>query len=157
MDIVQDNSMEEPLKGYKELMVPVTKTRLTWCKDMTFVGSTQRGYEIEFDAHAQEGCQPTEALLLSLAGCMGVDIVMILEKMRVSITRFRMDLTGERNQIPPQYFKNIDMVLHIEGKNLDSKKVDRAISLSRDKYCSVYNSLRSDTVVNVHYELGQSD
>jgi putative redox protein len=81
-----------------------------------FVGTTQQGYEIEFDAHAQLGCKPTEALLLSLAGCMGIDIVMILQKMRVSLTGLRMDLVGERNQVPPQYFKGIEMVLHIAGK-----------------------------------------
>jgi putative redox protein len=152
-----EHPIEESLKGYKEKIVPITKSSLTWRKDLTFVGSTPQGYEIDFDAHAQEGCKPTETLLLSLAGCMGIDLVMILQKMRVSLTGFRMDLAGERNQTPPQYFKTIEIILHIEGKNLDSQKVDRAISLSKDKYCSVYNSLRSDMVVNVRYELEEKD
>jgi hypothetical protein len=65
--------LEESLTGYKEKIVPITKTKLTWDKDLIFVGTTERGYEIEFDAHAQWGCKPTEALLLRLAGCMGID------------------------------------------------------------------------------------
>jgi putative redox protein len=157
MTIAENNSIEESMKGYKEKIVPITKSTLKWRKDLTFVGTTQQGYEIEFDAHAQEGCKPMEALLLSLAGCMAIDIVMILQKMRGSVTEFRMDLVGERNQTPPQYFKTIEMVLHITGKNLDSTKVDRAISLSHDKYCSVYNSLRNDMDVNVRYVLEESN
>ncbi len=157
MTIAENNSLEESLQGYKEKIIPLTKSTLTWRKDLTFVGTTPQGYEIEFDANAQEGCKPTEALLLSLAGCMGIDIVMILQKMRVAVRGFSMDLTGERNQAPPQYFKAIDMVLHIAGKNLDSKKVDRAVSLSHDKYCSVYNSLRKDMDVNVRYVLEERD
>jgi len=157
MTAAENNSMEESLKDYKQKNIPITKTTLTWRKDLTFVGMTQQGYEIEFDAHAQEGCKPTEALLLSLAGCMSIDVVMILQKMRVLITGLKVDITGERNQTPPQYFKSIEMVLQITGKGIDSQKVDRAISLSHDKYCSVYNSLRKDMEVKVRYVLEEKD
>ena len=153
MTHADNHSLDESLKDYKRISVPITKTRLIWLKDLMFIGSTQKGYEIEFDAHAEEGCQPTEALLLSLAGCLGIDIMMILQKMRVLITGFKMEIEGERNSTPPQYYKTVEMILHINGKNLDSQKVDRAVSLSKNKYCSVFNSLRSDMVVNVRYEL----
>jgi putative redox protein len=157
MTEAENETIEQCLKGYKEIIVPVTKANLTWRKDLTFIGATPQGYEIEFDAQAQEGCKPMEALLLSLAGCMGIDMVMILQKMRVAVTAFRMELSGERNQTPPQYFKAIEMVLHITGKNLDSEKVDRAVSLSHGKYCSVFNSLRNDIAVNVRYLLEEKD
>jgi putative redox protein len=84
---------------------------------------------------------------------MGIDIVMILKKMRVPPTSFRMELVGERNPTPPQYFKAIEIVMHIGGKDLDPEKVDRAIALSQATYCSVYNSLRKDMEVKVRYEL----
>jgi putative redox protein len=142
---------EESLAGYKGKINPITKTFLKWDKELIFVGSTEPGYEIEFDGNAQWGCKPTEALLLSLAGCMGIDIVMILKKMRVQLASFRMELVGERNPTPPQYFKAIEIVMHIGGKDLDPAKVDRAISLSRATYCSVYNSLRKDMEVKVRY------
>jgi putative redox protein len=157
MPIEEKDNLEESLTGYKEKVVPITKTTLTWNKDLIFVGTTQQGYEIEFDAHAQWGCKPTEALLLSLAACMGIDIVMILEKMRGQLANFKIELTGERNPTPPQYFKAIEMVLHISGKNLDASKVDRAISLSHDKYCSVFNSLRKDLEMKVRYVLQEKE
>ncbi len=148
---------EESLAGYKEKINPVTKATLRWDRDLIFAGSTDAGYDIEFDANAQWGCKPTEALLLSLAGCMGIDIVMILKKMRVQLASFKMDLVGERNPSPPQYYKAIEIVLHLGGKNLDPSKVDRAISLSKTTYCSVYNSLRRDLELTVRYELEEME
>ena len=58
---------------------------------------------------------------------------------------------------PPQYFKAIEIVLHIGGKNLNDQKVDRAVSLSHDKYCSVYNSLRKDLEMKVRYVLEENE
>jgi putative redox protein len=153
----KDNDFkEESLKGYKEKTAPAAKTVLTWNRDLVFLGSTQRGYEIEFDALAEEGCMPMEALLLSLAGCMAIDVVTILQKMRLSLTAFRAEIVGERNPTPPQYYTAIEIVLHIAGKNIDAQKVDRAVSLSRNTYCSVYNSLRKDTDLKVRYVLNET-
>ncbi|HTZ41189.1 MAG TPA: OsmC family protein [Syntrophales bacterium] len=148
---------ENDLVGYKEKINPITKATLRWEKDLIFIGSTEPGYDIEFDANAQWGCKPTEALLLSLAGCMGIDIVMILQKMRVRLASFRMDLVGERNPTPPQYYRAIEMALYLGGKNLDPSKVERAISLSKATYCSVYNSLRSDVELKVRYLLEEKE
>jgi putative redox protein len=147
----------ESLAGYKEKIDPMTKATLRWDKELIFMGSTGAGYDIEFDANAQWGCKPTEALLLSLAACMGIDIVMILKKMRVRLASFKMELMGVRNPAPPQYYKSIEIVLHLGGKNLDAPKVDRAISLSKTTYCSVYNSLRRDMELKVRYELEEKD
>jgi putative redox protein len=147
----------ESLAGYKEKINPITKATLRWDRDLIFIGSTEPGYEIEFDANAQWGCKPTEALLLSLAGCMGIDIVMILQKMRVQLTSFKMDLVGERNPTPPQYYRAIELALHLGGTNLDPSKVERAISLSKSTYCSVYNSLRKDLELKVRYELEEME
>lgn len=145
--------LEESLKGYKEKINPLVKGTLTWDKDLIFIGRTQEGYEIEFDAYVQWGCKPTDSLLLSLAGCMGIDTVMFLQKMKVELASFKIDIVGERNPTPPQYFRTVEIVLNIAGKNLDANKVERAVSLSQGKYCSVYNSLRKDMDVKVKYVL----
>ncbi len=145
--------LEESLTGYKQKINHVSKATLSWDKDLIFVGRTQEGYEIEFDAHVQWGCKPTDALLLSLAGCMGIDVVMFLQKMKMQLESFKVDMIGERNPAPPQYFKAVDIVLHLKGRNLNPKKVARAVSLSHEKYCSVYNSLRKDMNVNVSYKI----
>lgn len=152
-----NENLEESLKDYKGKINPVVKGTLSWDRDLIFVGRTNEGYEIEFDAHVQWGCKPTDALLLSLAGCMGIDVVMFLQKMRVEIANFKIDIVGERNPTPPQYFTAVEMILNIAGKNLDPKKVERAVSLSHEKYCSVYNSLRKDMDVKVKYVLKESE
>jgi len=153
MTDMEKDQLEASLSGYKEKIATVAKTTLTWNRDLIFTGTTPQGYDIEFDANAQWGCKPTEALLLSLAGCMGIDVVMFLTKMRVQLAGFRVEIEGERNPTPPQYFKAIEMILHIAGKNLDPGKVERAIALSQEKYCSVFNSLRKDMVLSVRYIL----
>lgn len=149
----EPEQLSTSLGSYKAKINPVNKATLEWDKELIFVGRTQQGYEIEFDANVQWGCKPTDALLLSLAGCMGIDVVMFLQKMRVTIASFRIVITGERNPDPPQFYKKIDMVLQIGGLGLDPKKVERAVSLSHEKYCSVYNSLRPDMEVNVTWTL----
>jgi len=141
------------LGGYKEKVKTATKGFLFWEKDLIFKGMTQTGYEIEFDAKVEWGCMPTESLLLSLAGCMGIDVVSFLTKMKAEIHKFKIDIDGERNPTPPQYYKAIKMTLHITGKGIKEKQVERAVSLSQEKYCSVYHSLRPDLVVTVGYEL----
>lgn len=145
--------LETSLKGYKEKINTTTKVTLTWDKELIFTGRTQQGYEIDFDAHVQWGCKPTDALLLSLSGCMAIDLVTFLQKMKSEINTFRIELSGERNPTPPQYFKSIEITLYITGSNLEPRNIERAVSLSQKKYCSVYNSLRSDLKVDVKYVL----
>jgi len=147
-------SLDESLQGYKEKIMPVNKGMLTWDKDLIFLGRTQRGYEIDFDAQAQWGCIPTESLLMSVAGCLAIDCVSFLQKMKAMISKFKIDITGERNPTPPQYYTSIEMVIHISGENITPKKMDRVISLSQEKYCSVYHSLRKDITIKVSYIIG---
>jgi putative redox protein len=143
--------LEDELGGYKEKISTVNKGSVTWDRELIFKGRTQRGEEIDFDAHVQWGCTPTESLLLSVAGCMAIDCVSFLQKMKAVISTFKVDITGERNPKPPQYYKKIEMVLHISGENITPKKMERVISLSQEKYCSVYHSLRKDLEVLVSY------
>jgi putative redox protein len=143
--------LNESLDAYKSKISQVNKATLTWDKDLIFVGRTNRGYEVEYDAQQQWGCSPTETLLLSVAGCMGIDMVSFLKKMKVEIKSYKMDIVGERNPTPPQYYTAIEMIIAVTGSGLTAKKVERAISLSQEKYCSVYHSLRKDMKVKVDY------
>lgn len=145
------------LQGYKAKVDTTTRATLTWSRELIFAGRTPQGYELDFDAESQWGCKPTESLLLSLGGCMAIDVVSILRKMRLEITACRIELTGERNPVPPQYFRSVEMVFHLTGKNLDPRRIDRAIALSRQTYCSVYNSLRPDLELQVRYLLAEED
>lgn len=144
-------SLEGSLQGYKEKIPPVNKGSLTWERELIFHGRTQRGEEVDYDAQFQWGCSPTETLLMSVAGCLGIDVVSFLQKMRAVVTKFRIDYSGERNLTPPQYYKSMELIIHISGENITPRKLDRAISLSQEKYCSVYHSLRKDIDVKVSY------
>jgi putative redox protein len=153
----EKDDVKEELQGYKAKITPSTKATLTWSRDLVFVGTTPQGYDLDFDADAQWGCKPMEALLMSLGGCMAIDIVSILKKMRMDISRLRIDITGERNPDPPQYFKAVEMSLHLAGQNLNARRIERAIALSREKYCSVFNSLRPDLNLKVLYALEETE
>ena len=153
----EKDDVKEELQGYKVKITPSTKATLTWSRDLVFVGTTPQGYELDFDADAQWGCKPMEALLMSLGGCMAIDIVSILKKMRMDISRLRIDIAGERNPDPPQYFKAVEMILHLAGQNLNSRRIERASALSREKYCSVFNSLRPDLNLKVLYTLEETE
>jgi putative redox protein len=144
-------ALEEDLNAYKAKVAQVNKSTLTWDKDLIFVGRTNRGYEIEFDAQQQWGCSPTESLLLSVAGCMGIDMVSFLKKMKCEIKSYKMDIVGERNPTPPQYYTSMELIISVKGAGLTAKKLERAIALSHEKYCSVYHSLRKDMNMKVDY------
>ncbi len=155
---MEDNSaenLEESVKGYKEEILEVNKGFLEWEKDLIFNVRTQMGYEIEYDANLQWGCSPTETLLASVAGCMAIDVFYFLKKMRADITSFKIDFSGVRKPDPPQYYKSMDLLIKVNGEGITPKKMDRAISLSHDKYCSVYNALRKDIEVNVSYNINE--
>jgi putative redox protein len=141
------------LGGYKEKVDPVNKLSLTLDKDLIFTARTRRGYEIDFDPKVEWGCFPTEGLLASVAGCLAIDVVSFLRKMKAEISGFSIEVEGQRNPVPPQYYKAIVMAIKIKGRNIDERKMDRAISLSREKYCSVYHTLRKDLKYTVSYAI----
>ncbi len=149
------DNLESSLDSYKKEILEVNKGSLVWEKDLIFNARTQMGYEVEFDANLQWGCAPTETLLMSVAGCMAIDVFYFLKKMRADISSFRIDFTGIRKPDPPQYYKSIDLHIQVSGDNVTPKKLDRSISLSHDKYCSVYNALRKDIEVNVNYTINE--
>lgn len=143
----------EGMETYKKQVQPVLKGTVIWKEGLLFEARTQVGYEFEMDGKIQMGCAPTESLLLSLGGCMGIDIVSFLKKMRVELASLKIDIAGDRNPTPPQYFKAVNIRIYASGKGLTENKMKRAVSLSHEKYCSVYHSLRKDLKVHVDYEI----
>lgn len=144
------SGLEESLKGYKEKIPLVSRGFLTWEKDLVFT-ARMPGCLFDYDPTRKEGCVPTDTLLMSLPGCLAIDVVSFLKKMRAEIKSFEIETTGDRNPTPPQYFKAINMIIRISGKNITPKKMDRVISLSQEKYCSVHHTLRKDMPIKVSY------
>ena len=114
-------------------------------RELIFTGRTQEGYEIEFDAHVSGDTSRQTHFSLALQA-VAIDVV-LPQKMRSEIDDFRNSDSRQKSR-PPRYFKAIDMTL-ARGQG-SGPKVDRAIALSHDKYCSVYNSLRKDMDVGLN-------
>ena len=93
-------------------------------------------------------------LLLAAASCSGADVVSILEKMRVKLLEFRIDVAGERREEDPRRYTAIHLDYHLRGDGLDKAKASRAIDLSIRKYCSVLHSLAPDISITHGLTLG---
>lgn len=97
------------------------------------------------DGSGETGPSPMDSLLLGLMGCMGIDLLFVLNKSRVDVGSLEIHASAERNHEPPQYFKRVHLTFVLGGVDSEARpKVDRALQLSRDKYCSVFHSLRQD-------------
>lgn len=97
------------------------------------------------------GASPMELVLMGVAGCSGIDIVSILEKMRVNFDKFEISVEGERAQDHPRVFTDIRVIYKFWRTDLPEEKLRRAIDLSFDKYCSVIHTVNK--VAQVSYAL----
>lgn len=126
-----------------------------WDADLRFEAVGRGGIPVIVDSDAAAGPSPTELLLMALAGCMAVDVVDILRKMRVPLSGLSVRAEGDRRAEPPRRFTAIRLVYEAQGvPEADRGKLDRAVDLSRDTYCSVLHSLQPDTDIDVRIEAG---
>lgn len=98
--------------------------------------------------------RPMQLLLASLGGCMSIDIMMILQKQRQEVHNLTIKVKGDRVDGTPAYFNKIVLEVHVEGK-VKAEKLEQAIKLSEEKYCSVYHSLRQDAKITTKYFLNK--
>ncbi|MDX6748730.1 OsmC family protein [Geminicoccaceae bacterium 1502E] len=117
------------------------KARVTWVEGMTFLGESGSNNAVVMDASPANGgkgigASPMELLLLGTGGCTGIDVVSILKKMRQKVTGCSVELEGERPDEHPKVFTGITMRFIVEGHGLDRAKVERAVQLSAEQYCS---------------------
>jgi putative redox protein len=117
------------------------KTRIKWVQDVMFVGESGSGHSVVMDGAPDAGgrnlgFRPMEMLLLGLGGCSAFDVMLILKRSREKVTDCVIEIDGERAETDPKVFTNIKMHYVVTGHVLDRKKVERAVSLSAEKYCS---------------------
>jgi len=127
-----------------------------WKQGDLFEGSAENGNTVLFDAdsaHAH-GPSPMEAILMALCGCTSVDVVSILKKKRQPLTGLRVSARAKRAETPPQVFTHILLTYSVRGK-LSRKAVEDAVSLSKNKYCSVSKMLEKAAVIE--YEIVYPD
>jgi putative redox protein len=127
---------------------------LVWNGGLQFTAQTG-AHALRLDGDQEAAGSPMEALLASLAGCMAIDLVIILGKRRAELKSLRAHAEGTRAEAPPRRFVGIALHFEIAGTGLKAADVDRAIQLSREKYCSVFTTLRSDIDVRITYGLAE--
>lgn len=129
---------------------PMTAT-LNWTDALQFSGSVGSQTTV-LDGDGNAGLSPVQALALATAGCMAMDVVDIIRKGRHPIVGLDVTFTGERAETPPRRFTRIQLHFRVRG-TVPSDAITRAIGLSREKYCSVSNSLRSDIAFDTSFEV----
>ena len=131
---------------------PPVKVSLEWRGEMRFSDSTET-HELMLDGNALVGVTPVQALVSALAGCMAVDVVQILEKGRHPPKQMRVEAVAVRAEHDPRRLVKVDLRFHLVG-DVPRERVERAIALSRDNYCSVWHSLRTDIELTTSFEIG---
>jgi putative redox protein len=129
---------------------PVTLA-LEWKGGLRFAGSTAAG-ELLVDGDSAAGPSPVQLLAFALAGCMAADLVHILTRSRVPPSGVKVTFTGERALEDPRRFVSVGLRFEVEGV-VPREKVERALTLSRETYCSVWHSLRPDIELQVSFEV----
>lgn len=135
---------------------------VTHQQQMTFSGTSSDGYAVRMDSSREaggtgQGVRPMEMLLLGLGGCTGIDVVSILEKMRMPFDSFQMVLQGERADNHPKIYTQITIRYQFTGSSLDVEKVRRAVSLSQEKYCSASAMLGQSATITAVLEFNGQD
>ena len=122
---------------------------VSWQGKRRFVGTGDSGHAVTMDAKQEaggenSGARPMELLLLGLGGCTGIDVTMILERMRIDCERVDIHLDAERAADLPQKFNAITLTYEVDAPGAPLERVMRAVTLSQEKYCSASHSLSAD-------------
>ena len=131
---------------------------VNWVDGMLMVGKSHSGHSITMDGPPEIGgnnlgVRPMEMLLLGVAGCTMIDVVTTLKKMRQDLTHCETRLNGERADEHPKVFTDIHIQFILKGQDLDPKKVEKAITLSAEKYCSASIMLGKTASITHDFEI----
>ena len=130
-----------------------------WQKDMVFESDNPSGKKLSIDSEEQfggtgSGLRPKALMLTSLAGCSGLDVVSLLNKMKVDVTDFKIVTSGELTEEHPKFYHKVKVDYHFYGKDMNEKKINKAVNLSVERYCGVFEMFRQfakmETEIHLH-------
>lgn len=126
-----------------------------WLNKMAFEAEVS-GHKLIMDAVPEvggenRGPRPKELMLASLLGCTGMDVISILEKMRVEVADFNIDIEADVTEEHPKHYEAIHIIYSFKGKDLPMDKLEKAIELSQDRYCGV--SVVYKKAMKITYEI----
>ncbi len=134
------------------------KARIKWIEGVSFAGQSESGHTVVMDGPPDSGgknlgVRPMEMLLLGMGGCSAFDVLHILRKSRQPVTDCVAELDATRADTDPKVFTKIHMHFIVTGKGLDAKRVEQAIKLSAEKYCSASIMLGKVAEVTHDFEI----
>jgi putative redox protein len=130
---------------------PPVELELVWERELVLSGRS-RNNEMTLDSDSVAGPSPMQALAFALAGCMAMDVVHVIKKGRHDLKGLKVDLVGNRAEEEPRRFTAMELRYTVNG-NVPENVVQRAIDLSREKYCSVWHSMRQDIELTVTFTI----
>tara|TARA_B100000676_G_scaffold292589_1_gene328371 strand:- start:1132 stop:1563 length:432 start_codon:yes stop_codon:yes gene_type:complete len=138
------------------MMSSTMKARVKWVEKRTFLGESGSGHSLVMDGAPDAGgrdlgIRPMETLLLGMGGCTAFDVIHILEKARETVIDCELEIEADRAEEDPKVFTQINIRYIVTGKNLSRDKVQRAVDLSAEKYCSA--SIMLGEVANISHEV----
>lgn len=132
------------------------QVKVKWLEHKQFVGIDSSRHSVVLSTQDEAngvGCKPSELLLMALASCTAVDVVEILAKKRMPLTRLEIEVTGEQDPEPPWAYRKIHLLYKVSGPALTPVGVEQAIRLSEEKYCSVAATVRGVAAITWAYEI----
>ena len=135
----------------------MSEVKIQQVSGSTFAARGSSNHWLVMDIPVQRGrsgaaSSPMELILFGLGGCTAVDVESILKKMRVAVENIEIDIVAERADSHPKVYTRIDMTYHFYGKDLSPKRLEKAVKLSKDSYCSVSAMLASTVEINAIIE-----
>jgi putative redox protein len=127
-------------------------------KGVTFNGMADSKHWIPLDGPEEfggsnAGTRPKELIMIGLAGCTGSDVASMLAKMREPFTRFEVHISGEMAEDHPKVYQSLHITYKLWGEGLKTANIEKAISLSKEKYCSVTAMLKGSIKITESYEV----
>lgn len=126
-----------------------------WQEGMSFEAEVE-GFKIAIDADSEVGGQrkgpkPKSLMMVALAGCTGMDVASLLNKMRVNYESLNIKIEGELTEEHPKHYTRMKVIYEVKGDNIDIKKVQKAVDLSKEKYCGVSYSYKG--IMDLEYDI----
>ncbi len=138
------------------------KVTTVYKQGMQFETDSPTGYSTLIDTSPEnggnnQGMGPKAMMLSALAGCTGLDIVFVLEKMRVAVPPFKMVVEGHLTDVHPKTYHTVDLAYHFYGKSVNQEKVRKAVALSAEQYCGVMEMFRKFCRLNISVHFHESE
>jgi putative redox protein len=131
------------------------KATVHFAGDDLFIGISPSGHAITLDTDHERSSAPSpvELLLVALGSCTGVDVVSILTKKRLRVSKYRIEISGQRRDEHPRSYRLMNVHHVVTGRSIPSSAVQQAIELSETKYCSVAATLRPTVEIHSSFEI----